>query len=52
MIILAIVLLLMGLFSTAVAIVTEDLSLLIPAGLCYLSCGNVLRRLIRISRET
>ena len=52
MTILAIVLLLMGLFSTTVAIVTEDLSLLIPAGLCYLSCSSVLVRIKnRIDRE-
>ena len=51
MIILAIVLLLMGLFSTTVAIVHEDLSMLIPAGLCYLSCGIAIYRISRISRE-
>ena len=52
MFLLAIVLLLMGLFSTTVAIVHEDLSMLIPAGLCYLSCGIVLVRIKnRIDRE-
>ena len=48
--ILAIVLLLMGLFSTTVAIVYEDLSMLIPAALCYLPCGIVLTRMIKTSK--
>ena len=51
MIRLAIVLLLMGLFSTTVAIVGEDLSMLIPAALCYLPCGMILTRMSRTSKE-
>lgn len=48
MIVLAIVLLLMGLFSTTIAIVYKDLSMWIPAGLCYLPCWAIL---VRMSKE-
>ena len=41
--ILAIVLLLCGIFSTVVCITTEDLALLLPAGLFYLCYGVMIR---------
>jgi len=46
--ILAIVLLLMGLFSTVAGVVTEDIDVLICAGIFYLCCWRVL---IRVSKE-